>query len=120
MASRTLLALALCASLPLAGCSAFRSYENELTQTSQHLASGDVPAALALLEKNNKSADKDLLYYFEKGELLRAQGDLQGSQETWRSADRTIIEWEDAIKADFSSNPNQRLYDLFLRHKRRA
>jgi hypothetical protein len=100
MASRTLLALALCASLPLAGCSAFRSYENELTQTSQHLASGDVPAALALLEKNNKSADKDLLYYFEKGELLRAQGDLQGSQETWRSADRTIIEWEDAIKAD--------------------
>lgn len=100
MASRTLLALALCATLPLAGCSTFRSYENELTQTSQHLASGDVPAALALLEKNNKSADKDLLYFLEKGELLRAQGDLPGSQAAWLSADRTILEWEDAIKAD--------------------
>ncbi|CAD5378082.1 TPR_REGION domain-containing protein [Pseudomonas sp. OF001] len=100
MASRTLLALALCATLPLAGCSAFRSYQSELTQTSQHLSSGDVPAALALLEKNNSSADKDLLYYFEKGELLRAQGDLAGSQEAWRSADRTIVEWEDSLKAD--------------------
>jgi hypothetical protein len=86
--------------MPLAGCSTFRSYENELTQTSQHLASGDVPAALALLEKNNKSADKDLLYFLEKGELLRAQGDLPGSQAAWLSADRTILEWEDAIKAD--------------------
>lgn len=100
MASRTLLALALCASLPLAGCSAFRSYENELTQTSQHLSSGDVLAALALLEKNNKAADKDLLYFLEKGELLRAQGDLEGCQAAWHSADRTILEWEDAIRTE--------------------
>ena len=28
--------------------------------------------------------DKDLLYYFEKGELLRAKGDLTGSQTAWR------------------------------------
>lgn len=100
MASRTLLALALCATLPLAGCSALRSYESELTQTSQHLSAGDVNAALTLLEKNNKSADKDLLYFLEKGELLRAGGDIPGSQAAWQRADRTILEWEDAIKAD--------------------
>ncbi len=34
MASRALLTLALCATLPLAGCSAFRSYDSELTATS--------------------------------------------------------------------------------------
>lgn len=34
MASRALLTLALCATLPLAGCSAFRGYDSELTATS--------------------------------------------------------------------------------------
>jgi regulator of RNase E activity RraA len=33
---------------------------------------------------------------------------------------KRICDSEDAIKADFSDNPNQRLYDLFLRHNRRA
>jgi regulator of RNase E activity RraA len=33
---------------------------------------------------------------------------------------KQICDAEDAIKADFSHNPNQRLYDLFLRHNRRA
>jgi regulator of RNase E activity RraA len=33
---------------------------------------------------------------------------------------KRICDAEDAIKADFAGNPNQRLYDLFLRHNRRA
>ena len=80
MASRALTSIALSAVTLLGGCSAFRNYDSELAQTNQQLASGNVDAALTLLEKNNTSKDKDLLYYFEKGELLRAKGDLSGSQ----------------------------------------
>ena len=99
MASRALTALAACFALQLAGCSVLRSYESELTTTSQHLARG-VDAALGTLEANNSGEDKDLLYYFEKGELLRARGDLAGSQAAWRQADRIVFQWEEAMKAD--------------------
>jgi predicted negative regulator of RcsB-dependent stress response len=68
----------------------FRSYDTELQATNQQLATGNVDAALTLLEKNNTGKDKDLLYYFEKGELLRAKGDLTGSQAAWRSADLQV------------------------------
>ncbi|WP_347902649.1 hypothetical protein [Pseudomonas purpurea] len=100
MASRALTTIALSAVTLLAGCSAFRSYDSELQETNQHLASGNVDAALTLLEKNNTSPDKDLLYYFEKGELLRAKGDLSGSQAAWRSADQVVGAWEDSVKLD--------------------
>lgn len=100
MASRAVTALAVCFALQLAGCSAFRSYEHELTETSQHLARGEVDAALGVLEANNDSADKDLLYWFEKGELLRSKGDLAASQKAWRQADGIIFQWEEAMKAD--------------------
>ncbi|WP_337056005.1 COG3014 family protein [Pseudomonas sp. USHLN015] len=100
MASRALTALAACFALQLAGCSVLRSYESELTATSQHLARGEVDAALGTLEANNSGEDKDLLYYFEKGELLRARGDLTGSQAAWRQADRIVFQWEEAMKAD--------------------
>ncbi|AOE88067.1 COG3014 family protein [Pseudomonas sp. TCU-HL1] len=100
MASRALVALIACATLQLSGCSVFRSYESELSETSQHLSAGNVDGALALLEKNNTSEDKDLLYYLEKGELLRSKGDLAGSQQAWQAADRIVFEWEESVKAD--------------------
>ncbi|MCQ9425967.1 hypothetical protein NRB16_20830 [Pseudomonas sp. LJDD11] len=100
MSSRALTALTLVAAVQLAGCSAFRSYDNELKETNQHMTSGNIVGALATLEKNNTSADKDLLYYFEKGELLRASGDLDGSQAAWRSADKVIYTWEESVKLD--------------------
>ncbi|MGC5699315.1 hypothetical protein J4P02_03825 [Pseudomonas sp. NFXW11] len=100
MASRALTTLALSAVTLLAGCSAFRSYDNELQETNQQLRSGNVEAALTLLEKNNKGEDKDLLYYFEKGELLRAKGDLDGSQAAWGHADQVVGVWEDSVKLD--------------------
>ena len=100
MASRALTAIALSAVTLLSGCSAFRNYDSELAQTNQQLASGNVDAALTLLEKNNTGEDKDLLYYFEKGELLRAKGDLSGSQNAWTSADQVVGKWEDAVKLD--------------------
>ena len=100
MASRALIPIALSAVTLLSGCSAFRNYDSELAQTNQHLASGNVDAALTLLEKNNTGEDKDLLYYFEKGELLRAKGDLSASQGAWTSADQVVGQWEDAVKLD--------------------
>ncbi|WP_448109745.1 COG3014 family protein [Pseudomonas azerbaijanoccidentalis] len=100
MASRALTAIALSAVTLLSGCSAFRNYDSELAQTNQQLANGNVDAALTLLEKNNTGEDKDLLYYFEKGELLRAKGDLSGSQNAWTSADQVVGKWEDSVKID--------------------
>ena len=97
MALRTPTLIALSAVTLLSGCSAFRNYDSELAQTNQQLATGNVDAALTLLEKNNTSPDKDLLYYFEKGELLRAKGDLSGSQNAWTSADKVVGQWEDSV-----------------------
>ena len=100
MAFRAPTLIALSAVTLLSGCSAFRNYDSELAQTNQQLATGNVDAALTLLEKNNTGPDKDLLYYFEKGELLRAKGDLSGSQNAWTSADQVVGQWEDAVKLD--------------------
>jgi hypothetical protein len=100
MASRALVVIALSAVTLLSGCSVFRNYDSELAQTNQQLASGNVDAALTLLEKNNTGTDKDLLYFFEKGELLRAKGDFTGSQIAWGSADQVVTQWEDSVKLD--------------------
>ncbi len=69
-------------------------------QPTSNLASGNVDAALTLLEKNNSGEDKDLLYSSRKGELLRAKGDLSGSQTAWRSADLQVYKWEESVKLD--------------------
>lgn len=100
MVSRALTLATLVATVHLTGCSVFRSYDSEMQETNQQLAAGNVDAALAVLESNNKGEHKDLLYYFEKGELLRSKGDLQGSQDAWRSADGVVLQWEDAVKLD--------------------
>ncbi|MEQ6924252.1 hypothetical protein AAUI01_01330 [Pseudomonas mosselii] len=100
MVSRALILATLVAAVQLTGCSVFRSYDSELQETNKQLAAGNVDAALALLESNNKGEQKDLLYYFEKGELLRSKGDLKGSQDAWRSADSVVFQWEESVKLD--------------------
>ncbi|MES2817475.1 MAG: hypothetical protein V4812_00625 [Pseudomonadota bacterium] len=100
MAPRAACALLFAACLHLTGCESLRSYENELGETSRQLGAGNVEGALTLLEQNNSAPEKDLLYYFEKGELLRAKGDLAGSQDAWRAADRVVFQWEESVKAD--------------------
>lgn len=100
MVSRALTLATLAAAVQLTGCSVFRSYDSELQETNKQLAAGNVDAALALLESNNKGEQKDLLYYFEKGELLRSKGDLKGSQDAWRSADSVVFQWEESVKLD--------------------
>ncbi|MDH0647087.1 hypothetical protein N5D48_07555 [Pseudomonas sp. GD03858] len=100
MLSRVLTLATLVAAVQLTGCSVFRNYDSELQETNRQLATGNVEAALALLESNNKGEQKDLLYYFEKGELLRSKGDLKGSQEAWRHADSVVFQWEESVKLD--------------------
>ncbi|PVZ42901.1 COG3014 family protein [Pseudomonas sp. CC120222-01a] len=100
MGSRVLLLALLVAILQMTGCAMLRDYDSELQQTSEQLATGNVDAALALLESHNQDEKKDLLYYFEKGELLRSKGDLKGSQDAWRAADSVVLQWEEAVKFD--------------------
>jgi len=101
---------ALAVSLALAGCvsNATRNYDKELSSTIAQVRSGDVVGALDVLEKNNpaekgkdgEDARRDILYYFEKGELLKLGNDIEQSRATWLQADEIVREWEDAVKTD--------------------
>ena len=76
--------------LALGGCASFRSYDKELYQTLDRVSSGNVESAIQLLESNNKSADKDLLYYLELGMLQRLGTRYDESQKTWSVANARI------------------------------
>src|SRR4249920_1841156 len=80
-------AVALAVVMLLGGCATFRSYDKELGQTIGQVSGGNVDGAIKVLESNNKSSSKDLLYYFELGELLRLKDRYPDSQKSWRSAD---------------------------------
>jgi hypothetical protein len=90
--------LALAITLALSGCSVMRSYDDELKQTVDLVAQGQVPQAIQQLDSNNTSSDKDLLYYFEKGTLQRFDNKYKDSVTTWLSADHLVNEWENEAK----------------------
>src|SRR4051812_40248923 len=77
--------------LLLAGCAATRSYDFELSGTLNEAALGDVDGAIKRLEVNNTGADKDLLYYFERGMLERLRNRYDDSQKAWAAAQATIV-----------------------------
>ncbi|NWB96206.1 hypothetical protein HX870_17635 [Pseudomonas gingeri] len=97
MPSRRLLTLLSCALL-LNGCGLLHDYDRELQATNEQLIAGNVDGALQLLELHNPWDDKELLYYLEKGELLRVNGDLPRSQDAWRSADQMIFKFEEGTQ----------------------
>lgn len=80
------------------GCAAFRSYKAEMDKTIALASGGDVNGAIKVLESNNKSKDKDLLYDMELGELRRLSGDFKASQVALISADQKVVAWEEASK----------------------
>ena len=94
--------------LLLGGCvsNPMRQYDGELKETVQLVKNGSVKQAVAQLEKNNEpgalSKDKDILYYFEKGELLTFDSNYPGAKESWLKADGVVREWEDSVKTDSS------------------
>ncbi len=109
----------------LSGCGSMRSYDGELKQTVGMVKSGSVTAALQDLEKNNsgKEENKDLLYFFEKGELLRLTTEFDNSNQAWMRADAKVHEWEETAKTSpeklfgqvgsFLLNDRTRRYDGF-------
>lgn len=81
------------------GCAGtMRSYDSELKQTVGMAASGRVDQSLQELEKNNTGQDKDLLYFLEKGELLRLKGQAPESRDAWLAADVKVKVWEEEAK----------------------
>ena len=87
--------------LVLTGCAGtMRSYDSELQQTVGLVAAGNAGQALKQLEQNNPDKDKDLLYFFEKGQLLRLDSRFADSRDAWFGADQKIHEWEEAVKVD--------------------
>lgn len=57
-------------------------------------ASGNVDGAINLLERTNKRGKKDLLYYFELGELERLRNRYDESRKAWMAADARVQAWE--------------------------
>lgn len=93
--------VAVVAALMLTGCAgALRQYDSELGSTMALAQSGQIDAALKKLDENNPSAEPDLLYHLEKGELLRMKGAIAESRDTWLKADETVRAWEDIAKTD--------------------
>jgi len=74
----------------LAGCAATRSYDAELVSTLNRAGAGSLDAAISNLEANNRSNDKDLLYYFELGMLERMRNRYDESQKAWLTAQKRI------------------------------
>src|SRR4051812_10159366 len=74
----------------LAGCASVRQYDFELDHTLGAASSGNLDGAIKLLEANNSSASKDLLYYFELGMLQRMKGRYDESQKAWTAAQKSI------------------------------
>lgn len=122
----------------LSGCAGnpMRSYDTELQETVTLVKTGALPKAIEILEKNNTSAfssstkepqevdksgkpkdktvldslsgGKDILYYFEKGELLNLGRDYNGGRDAWLQADEIVRTWED----DFRLNAGKIFSDM--------
>ena len=83
----------------LAGCATVRNYDYELDHTLGAASSGNLDGAIKVLQSNNTSANKDVLYYFELGMLERMRGRYDESLKAWRAA-QTAIETRERSAAD--------------------
>ncbi|MGQ0579971.1 MAG: COG3014 family protein [Betaproteobacteria bacterium] len=90
----TRITAALLLAATLCGCATFRSYDTELNQTINLAASGNVDGAINQLERANKHGKKDLLYFFELGELERLRNRYEESRKAWMAADARVQAWE--------------------------
>jgi len=92
------LALPFLLTITLSSCSVMRSYDDELKQTIDLVGKGQIDQALTQHEANNTGGDFDLLYYLEKGELLRLKSQYKDSAGAWLLADQKVNEWENEAK----------------------
>lgn len=83
--------------LSLHGCATFRSYNSETKTLVSSVAQGQIDQALSQHESTT-GADKDLLYFMEKGELQRLKKLYPETIATWTQADQLIAQWENEAK----------------------
>jgi hypothetical protein len=88
----------------LAGCAATRSYDFELSGTLNAASVGDVDGAIKRLEVNNPQAQKDLLYFFERGMLERLRYRYDESQKAWAAAQERIATADKRVTQDMLRN----------------
>lgn len=95
--------LLLLAALPtLCAAGPMRQYNSELGEAVRLVKSGALKDAVAQIEKNNAGADKDILYFFEKGELFSLGSNYTASRDTWLKGDEIIQAWENDIRNNSS------------------
>jgi uncharacterized protein len=103
----------------LSGCASMRSYQFEMNRAIDLVEVGQVEAALEAHDTNNRRGRKQLLYWLERGELLRLAGRYEESQQAWMQADAHVQQWENAARA----RPDRLLRDaasLLLSDRARA
>jgi hypothetical protein len=86
----------------------FRQYADALNETVTLVKTGELKQAVAKIENVNEGNDKDILYFFEKGELLSLGSNFTSSRETWMKGDEIIQAWEN----EFRSNPSKIFGDI--------
>lgn len=86
----------------------FRQYSDALNETVTLVKTGELKQAVAKIENFNEGNDKDILYFFEKGELLSLGSNFISSRETWMKSDEIIQAWEN----EFRSNPSKIFGDI--------
>jgi len=121
MATRLRFMFVLSTCLLLSGCPTMRDYNAELGETLEYFKAGQLDGAVAVLDRNNPIPPGDLLYHFEKGELLRLTGNVPDSYQHWDYADRLIEGWDNSPMFvpfkkftefnSYSANDKVRLYD---------
>lgn len=104
-----LLLAAACAALPPAAqAGIMRNYDEELAVSVKHVRDGALRQAVSHLEKNNEDDDKDILYFFEKGELFSLGNNYLASRDIWMKGDEIIQIWEN----EFRTNPSKLFGDI--------
>lgn len=79
------------------GCSTFRSYKDESLAVVQDINMGNLDHAIVTLDKN-VPRDKDILYFMEKGEVLRLKKSFSESFTTWMEAEKMVDDSENEAK----------------------
>jgi hypothetical protein len=91
--------------IALGGCA---GYGEKISDTTTQLNAGAVDAAIASHEKpyeGSTGASRDLLYYMESGELLRAKaGGLDDSTKAWLEADTQVRGWENEARGNLQKS----------------
>lgn len=104
----TLLVLLLAALPSVCAAGPMRQYNSELNEAVSKVKTGALKQAIAQIEKNNEGDDKDILYFFEKGELFSLGSNYATSRDAWLKSDEIIQIWEN----DFRTNPSKLFGDI--------